>query len=68
VNVLRKLKKNEAFKCIPVVLLSDSSEPIYRQQCYRDGASSFIIKPTSIEETKNKIKSFFTYWTEVVEL
>ena len=68
VNVLRKLKKDDAFKFIPVVMLSDGGAAKYRQQCYSEGASAFVVKPSSMEETKQKIKSFFTYWTEVAEL
>jgi len=68
VSVLRKLKKDDAFKFIPVVILSDGGAAKYRRQCYSEGASAFVVKPNSMEETKQKIKSFFTYWTEVAEL
>ena len=67
VGVLRRLKLNEAYRSIPVVVLCDSHHPKYHAECYAEGASSVVIKPRTLEETKKKIKSFFTYWMEVAE-
>jgi len=67
VGVLRHLKSNEAYRSIPVVVLCDSHHPKYHAECYAEGASSVVVKPQTLEETKNKIKSFFTYWMEVAE-
>lgn len=66
--VLRKLKSSEAFNKIPVVILSDSNLPKYREACYRYGAASFIKKPATLEGTQQKIGTFFRYWTEVAEV
>ena len=66
-DVLKKLKRIDGAKSIPVVILSDSLEPRHRNECYAAGASAVVIKPRSMQETKRKISSFFTYWTEVVE-
>ena len=66
-EVLKRLKSTEAYRHIPIVILSDSQLSKYRKECYAAGANSFVIKPTSLAETKQKIKSFFAYWTEVAE-
>ena len=66
-DVLNKLKATGYSKAIPVVILSESLEPSHRNDCYPAGASAVVIKPRSMQETKRKISSFFTYWTEVVE-
>ncbi len=66
-EVLRKLKADHDLRSIPVVILSDSRLSKYKTECYREGASAFVIKPTSLEETKKKIKAFFTYWSAVAE-
>jgi CheY-like chemotaxis protein len=66
--VLKQLKENPHYKHIPVVILSGSNDPIMARECYMLGASSFIQKPAAINETNEKISSFFKYWFNTVEL
>jgi CheY-like chemotaxis protein len=68
ISILKKLKHDEKFRTIPVVILSENNLPQYKKECYEAGASSFIKKPETIEGTKQKIASFFNYWFEVAEL
>jgi DNA-binding NarL/FixJ family response regulator len=65
---LKHLKSDQNFLHIPVVILGDAEDPGFTAECYRMGANSYIIKPSSIEETKKKITLFFKYWMEVAEL
>jgi CheY-like chemotaxis protein len=67
-DVLKHLKSDQNFLHIPVVILGDAEDPGFTAECYRMGANSYIIKPSSIEETKKKITLFFKYWMEVAEL
>jgi CheY-like chemotaxis protein len=67
VQILRHIRQNQHLSHLPVIVLSDSHLPKHRETCYREGASSFVIKPTSLEGTKTTITSFFRYWTEVAE-
>lgn len=67
-EVLKKLKSNSIYSDIPVVILSDSDLPKYKNECYKFGASSFIKKPDTVEATNKKIASFFNYWFNVVEV
>ena len=67
-DVLKKIKGSETFSRIPVVILSDSNHPKYREACYKHGAASFIKKPATLEGTQHKIGTFFRYWTEVAEV
>lgn len=66
-EVLQTLKADNNLAAVPVVILSDNRLTKYKAGCYRAGANGFVVKPTSMAETKQKIKSFFTYWTEVAE-
>jgi len=68
IEVLKKLKLNTTYNDIPVVILSDSDLPKYKNECYRNGASSFIKKPNTADATNKKIASFFNYWLNVVEV
>ena len=65
-EVLKKLKSGSIYSDIPVVILSDSDLPKYKNECYKFGASSFIKKPDTVEATNKKIASFFNYWFNVV--
>jgi CheY-like chemotaxis protein len=68
IEVLKKLKSNKDYNDIPVVILSDSDHRRYKNECYQNGASSFIKKPASAVATNKKIASFFNYWLTVVEV
>jgi len=67
-SVLKRIKASADWRTIPVVILSDSTDPRYRDACYREGASSFIKKPDNLAATKEKIRTFFAYWMDVVEV
>jgi len=67
-QVLKKIKSDERYKSIPVVILGDSSLERYVKDCYANGANSVIRKPDTYADTKNKIDQFFRYWMDIVEL
>lgn len=67
-EVLKKIKKLHPINSAPVVILSDSVTEKYRNECYAQGASSFIKKPETVAGTEKKIETFFSYWLEVVEV
>jgi CheY-like chemotaxis protein len=68
IEVLKKLKISEQYKEIPVVILSDNNIPQYRTKAYANGAASFIKKPDTHQQTREKIETFFRYWFEVAEV
>jgi len=65
---LTQLKLNPAYNHIPVILLGEISTDDYIRKCYRAGANSFIIKPSTVAEAKKKISLFFDYWLNVAAL
>jgi CheY-like chemotaxis protein len=67
-EVLKKIKAIQSIREVPVIILSDSSSDKYRAECYAYGASSFIIKPQTVEATAHKIETFFKYWFTVAEV
>jgi CheY-like chemotaxis protein len=67
-EILRGLKSDPRFKHIPAVVLSGTVHPDIIKQCYEEGASSFIQKPSLSRETSAKITNFIKYWFETVEL
>lgn len=67
-EVLEQIKKDDAFKNIPVVVFTTSSNPKDIEYCYQYGASGYIIKPINISKLRKNIQTFFDYWFEVVVL
>lgn len=67
-EVLKKIKSLQPINSVPIVILSDSATEKYRNECYANGASSFIKKPQTVTSTTKKIETFFKYWLDVAEL
>lgn len=67
-SLVKKLKSNPVYSHIPIVILGEVTTSQYIQQCYRAGANTFIIKPSSLAETRKKIQTFFSYWFDVAEV
>jgi CheY-like chemotaxis protein len=67
-EILKQLKARAEYADVPVVILSESDHGSYKNECYRQGASSFIKKPDSVAATNSKIAAFFRYWLDVVEV
>jgi len=68
VSLVKKLKSKAAYSHIPIIILAEQSLNSYAKDCYRAGANSFVIKPSTLDETRKKIELFFKYWFEVAEL
>ena len=58
------IKKHPALSIIPVVMLSDSSDPDDIRHAYLLGASSFFTKPSNVAELNALIKSIHEYWSQ----
>ena len=67
VEILKRLKSEELYSSIPVVILTDSPLWHYHAECYSHGASTVIKKPETSEMTTQKINTFFDYWMNVAE-
>lgn len=67
-SVVRRLRSNPLYSYLPVVVLGEVTTSEYIQECYRAGANTFIIKPSTIAETRKKIATFFSYWFDVAEV
>jgi len=62
VEVLARLRANETTRCIPVVVLTSSSEDEDILRCYRTGANSYVRKPVSFPRFADTIMELGTYW------
>jgi CheY-like chemotaxis protein len=68
IDVIRDLKADQRLSHIPMVVLGEITTPEFIHRYYRAGASSYIIKPSSLAATRKKIELFFAYWFEVAEV
>ncbi|HEY0846568.1 MAG TPA: response regulator [Noviherbaspirillum sp.] len=61
-EVLRRLKADEATRCIPVVVLTSSKEDRDVAESYRLGVNSFISKPVKFDEFSDTVTRLGMYW------
>jgi CheY-like chemotaxis protein len=57
-QTLKKLKDDERFKDIPVIIFSTSINPFEKEKCMTLGAYSYITKPISFGESVETAKLF----------
>jgi len=60
--VLEFLKKNPAWEIIPTVVLTASRDLDDIKKAYMLGASSYHVKPNSIEALRRQVKVLHDYW------
>ena len=65
---LRKIKLEDAFKAIPVVVMTTSEAETDMVASYCGGAAGFIVKPMDVADFINKVKGLGNYWIAVVRL
>ncbi len=62
VDVLKWMRSQPAFGCIPVIVLTSSKEDRDMQMAYSLGANSFLVKPSDANELTAMIKALVAYW------
>ena len=60
--VLEFLKKNPDWKVIPAVVLSSSRDADDIKKAYMLGASSYHLKPHSLDQLSDQLKTLHEYW------
>ena len=60
--VLNRIKNHVRFRCVPVVVLTTSSEDSDIQTAYREGANSYIVKPVDYDLFVNVVDYIQRYW------
>jgi DNA-binding response OmpR family regulator len=67
-EVLAKIKADEALKIIPVVMLTTSTSEQDVMDAYRNYVNCYINKPIALEEFIVVIRSIESFWLNTVKL
>jgi CheY-like chemotaxis protein len=57
-QTLKRIKANDNFKEIPVIIVTTSSNKVDIEYCKRMGAASYLIKPDTYVEWQNIVNQF----------
>jgi len=68
IEVLKIIRKDAAFNHVPVVMLTSSRDINDLQECYNNGANSFVVKPVNIDDFLGVVKELGQYWVLINEL
>jgi two-component system, response regulator len=63
-DVLREVKANPDTSCIPIIVLTSSTEDRDRDESYRLGANDYICKPTALFEFVEIVKKIKIKWLD----
>jgi len=61
-ETLAELKQHASLKTIPVIIYSTSDNPIEIKECYKLGANSYVVKPTTFDKLLQTIEVIHSYW------
>ena len=65
---LAHIKADPRLRRIPVVVLTTSQQEKDIVQSYDAGANSYIVKPTTVDQSLKLVQALEAYWFEAVEL
>jgi len=67
-EVLEIIKNDEDLSCIPVVVLTTSSEEADVMGCYERGANTYITKPVEFNSFLQAVLTIGQYWLTIAEI
>ena len=67
-GVVRALRADERFRCLPVIMLTSSQEEEDIVQSYRLGVNAYVTKPVSFQEFVETVKIMGLFWVLVNEV
>ncbi len=62
IDVLKRLKSEDRFRAIPVVILTSSREERDLVESYRLGVNAYVVKPIGLTEFIDAVKQLGIFW------
>jgi CheY-like chemotaxis protein len=66
-EVLRRMKKDEHLRTIPVIMLTSSREERNLVESYRLGVNAYVVKPVAFQEFIDAVKNLGLFWAVINE-
>jgi CheY-like chemotaxis protein len=66
-EVLEQIKKDDALKIIPVVMLTSSREEADLVKSYKLGVNAYVVKPVGFQQFVDAIKQTGMFWAVINE-
>ena len=60
--VLARLKQDQEFAKIPIIVFTTSSSPSDIEYCYQQGANGYMVKPLGVDDLTRLVQAFVDYW------
>ena len=67
IEVLKIIRDDSMFDCIPVVMMTSSRDLRDLEECYKLGANSYVVKPVNIIDFIKVVKDVGKYWAVINE-
>ena len=64
-EVLQKIRDDEQFQRLPVVILSSSREESDLARSWDLGVNAYVVKPVDVDQFFNAIKTLGTFWAVI---
>lgn len=63
-ELLEKIKSNQRFKDIPIIIMSNSEDADELKKCYELGICGYFTKPAKYSVYSKKVKLLLKYWKQ----
>lgn len=67
-EILKQVKTAESLKSIPVIIFTTSDSERDINECYLQGANSYVTKPVDLDKFREVIDTIKSYWLQTVAL
>jgi len=67
IEVLRQMKENPRFRCIPAVIFTSSREERDLSRTYELGANAYVVKPLNFREMIRTLTAVSNFWMALNE-
>jgi two-component system response regulator len=67
IEVLKIIRADNTFNKVPIIMLTSSRDSRDIQDCYDNGANSFVVKPVNITDFIEVVKDLGQYWVVINE-